>query len=67
MKGTKYGSMVVPGNPDLSNLMLLPDWKASPELNMPHGKKQLSTCDRPAKRNAEKCSPLRFSGSLPRP
>jgi hypothetical protein len=48
MKGTKYGSMVVPGNPDMSNLMLLLDWKASPELNMPHGKKQLSTCDRDA-------------------
>ncbi len=48
MKGTKYGSMVVPGNPDMSNLMLLLDWKASPELNMPHGKKQLSICDRDA-------------------
>ena len=48
MKGTKYGSMVEPGNPDMSNLMLLLDWKASPELNMPHGKKQLSICDRDA-------------------
>ena len=48
MKGTKYGPMVQPGNPDMSNLMLLLDWKASPELNMPHGKKQLSTCDRDA-------------------
>jgi mono/diheme cytochrome c family protein len=48
MKGTKYGSMVVPGNPDISNLMWLLDWKASPELNMPHGKKQLSVCDRDA-------------------
>jgi hypothetical protein len=48
MKGTKYGSMVEPGNPDMSNLMLLLDWKASPELNMPHGRKQLSTCDRDA-------------------
>ena len=48
MKGTKYGSMVEPGNPEMSNLMLLLDWKASPELNMPHGKKQLSVCDRDA-------------------
>lgn len=48
MKGTKYGSMVVPGDPDMSNLMWLLDWKASPELNMPHGKKQLSICDRDA-------------------
>jgi mono/diheme cytochrome c family protein len=48
MKGTKYGSMIEPGNPDMSNLMLLLDWKASPEINMPHGKKQLSICDRDA-------------------
>ena len=48
MKGTKYGPMVEPGNPDGSNLMWLLDWKASPELNMPHGKKQLSICDRDA-------------------
>jgi hypothetical protein len=40
--------MVVPGDPDMSNLMLLLDLKASPELNMPHGKKQLSICDRDA-------------------
>ncbi len=46
MKGTKYGPMVVPGNPDGSNLMLLVDWRASPKLRMPHGKKQLSTGDR---------------------
>jgi hypothetical protein len=48
MKGTKYGPMVVPGDPDTSNLILLLDWKASPELRMPHGKKKLSTCDRDA-------------------
>jgi mono/diheme cytochrome c family protein len=48
MKGTKYGSVVEPGNPDTSNLIWLLDWKASPELNMPHGKKQLSVCDRDA-------------------
>ncbi len=46
MKGTKYGAMVVPGDPEASNLMLLLDWRASPELRMPHGKKKLSTCDR---------------------
>ena len=48
MKGTKFGAMVVPGDPDSSNLMLLLDWRASPELRMPHGMKQLSTCDRNA-------------------
>jgi mono/diheme cytochrome c family protein len=46
MKGTKYGPMVIPGDPESSNLMLLLDWRASSELRMPHGKKQLSSCDR---------------------
>ena len=46
MKGTKFGAMVIPRDPDSSNLMLLLDWRASPALRMPHGKKQLSSCDR---------------------
>jgi hypothetical protein len=46
MKGTKFGPMVIPREPESSNLMLLLDWRASPALRMPHGKKQLSTCDR---------------------
>jgi len=46
MKGTKFGPMVIAGNPDASNLMWLLDWRATPALRMPHGKKQLSTCDR---------------------
>jgi hypothetical protein len=46
MKGTKHGPMVIPGDPDSSNLMWLLDWRASPELRMPHGSKKLSTCDR---------------------
>jgi mono/diheme cytochrome c family protein len=50
MKGTKFGPMVIPGDPESSNLMLLLDWRASPELRMPHGKKQLSSCDRNAVR-----------------
>ena len=48
MKGTKFGPMVIPGDPQSSNLMVLLDWRASPELRMPHGKKQLSSCDRNA-------------------
>ena len=48
MKGTKFGPMVIPGDPESSNLMLLLDWRASPDLRMPHGKKQLSPCDRNA-------------------
>jgi hypothetical protein len=46
MKGTKFGPMIIPGDPQSSNLMLLLDWRASPALRMPHGKKQLSSCDR---------------------
>ncbi len=46
MKGTKYGAMIVPGDPDTSNLMLLLDWRVSAQIRMPHGKKQLSICDR---------------------
>jgi len=48
MKGTKFGAMVVPRDPESSNLMWLLDWRASPEVRMPHGKKKLSTCDRNA-------------------
>lgn len=51
MKGTKFGPMVIPGDPESSNLMLLLDWRAAPELRMPHGKKQLSSCDRNAIRS----------------
>jgi hypothetical protein len=46
MKGTKFGAMVVPRDPEGSNLVRLLEWRASPQLRMPHGKKQLSTCDR---------------------
>jgi mono/diheme cytochrome c family protein len=46
MKGTRFGSVIVPGEPELSNLMVLLDWRASPKLRMPHGEKQLSACDR---------------------
>ncbi len=46
MKGTKFGKMVIPGDADSSNLMRLLDWNVSPQIRMPHGKKQLSSCDR---------------------
>ncbi len=51
MKGTKFGPMVIPGDPESSNLMLLLDWRAAPELRMPLGKKQLSSDDRNAIRS----------------
>ncbi|HUC62812.1 MAG TPA: c-type cytochrome domain-containing protein [Alphaproteobacteria bacterium] len=46
MKGSKFGPMVVPGSPETSNLMWLLDWRASPEMRMPHGKKKLPVCER---------------------
>jgi hypothetical protein len=48
MKGTKFGPMVIPGDPNFSSLMVLLDWRASPQLRMPHGSKKLSSCDRDA-------------------
>jgi mono/diheme cytochrome c family protein len=51
MKGTKYGAMVVPGNADYSNLMWLLDWRASPQLRMPHGQQQLPVAERDTIRN----------------
>jgi mono/diheme cytochrome c family protein len=48
MKGTKHGPMVIPKDPDSSNLIWLLDWRGSPATRMPHGKKKLSTCDRNA-------------------
>lgn len=51
MKGTKFGPMVIPRDPESSNLMVLLDWRASRELRMPHGRKKLSTCDRDAIRS----------------
>ncbi len=46
MKGTKHGPMITPGDPVTSNLVVLLDGKADKSLQMPHGKKKLSTCDR---------------------
>ena len=48
MKGTKFGPMVVPKDPDSSNLVWLLDWRGSAQTRMPHGKKKLSVCDRNA-------------------
>lgn len=44
MKGTKFGPMVLPGQPDASNLVVLIEGRASPEIRMPHGEKQLPSC-----------------------
>jgi len=47
MKGTKFGPIVVPGDTQTSNLIVLLDGRADKSIQMPHGtKKKLSTCDR---------------------
>lgn len=46
MKGTHHGPMVIPGDPLTSNLMVLIEGRADKSLQMPHGKKKLSSCDR---------------------
>jgi hypothetical protein len=46
MKGTKFGPMVVPKDLDSSNLLVLLDHRASPELRMPHNGARLSEADR---------------------
>jgi len=48
MAGTKFGPMVIAGDPQNSNLMRLLDWRVAPQVRMPHNKKQLSSCDRSA-------------------
>lgn len=44
MKGTKYGPIVVPGDPVTSNLNVLVEGRASPELRMPHDQRPLLRC-----------------------
>lgn len=41
MRGTKYGPIVVPGDPLTSNLMVLVEGRARPEVRMPHGQRPL--------------------------
>lgn len=42
MKGTKFGPMIIPGQPDSSNIIVLIDGKA--KLRMPFGHKALPSC-----------------------
>lgn len=44
MKGTKFGPMVIPGDPDASNLYILIQGLASPEIRMPFKHKPLPNC-----------------------
>ena len=44
MKGTKYGAVVIPGQPDSSTLIALVYGRTSPKIRMPFGHKPLPTC-----------------------
>jgi hypothetical protein len=37
MKGTKYGPMVIAGDSEGSNLIVLMEGRADPSISMPHG------------------------------
>jgi len=37
MKGTRYGAVVVPGDPQISALVMLMEGRADPSIKMPHG------------------------------
>ena len=42
MRGGKFGSFVVPGDPLTSTLNMLVEGRADPSIRMPHGREQLS-------------------------
>ncbi|MDA1089931.1 MAG: hypothetical protein O3A85_06435 [Proteobacteria bacterium] len=46
MKGTNFGAIVVPGNSFTSNLSVLIEGRARPEINMPHNRAPLSKWQR---------------------
>ncbi len=41
MQGTKYGPMVLPGRPFVSNLMVVLEGRADPKIQMPYHQKSL--------------------------
>ena len=44
MKGTKFGAVVIPGNPDTSSLIALVFGRTSSKIRMPFGHKPLPDC-----------------------
>lgn len=44
MKGTKFGAVVIPHDPDGSTLIALIDGRTSPKIRMPFHHKQLPNC-----------------------
>lgn len=45
MRGTQHGPIITPGNAFMSNLMVLIEGRAAPNLRMPHNEKPLSRCE----------------------
>ncbi|MCW8925870.1 MAG: hypothetical protein OQJ84_06405 [Xanthomonadales bacterium] len=39
MKGTKFGPMVIAGDPEGSNILVLMEGRADPSISMPHGQR----------------------------
>ncbi len=46
MKGTKHGPIVIPGDAFTSNLNVLVEGRAAKAIQMPHGEKKLTKCER---------------------
>ena len=51
LAGTRYGPMVVPGDPQSSNLLILIEGRADPSIQMPHGGKKMPAAEIEVLRN----------------
>jgi len=40
MKGARFGPMIIAGDPEGSNMIVLMEGRADPSISMPHGKQQ---------------------------
>ena len=45
MKGTSFGPMIIAGDPEGSNLLVLIEGRADPSISMPHGQKSIPKQD----------------------
>lgn len=46
MKGTKFGEIVIPGDPLSSTLTMLVEGRADPSIRMPHGDQELPDAEK---------------------
>ena len=46
MKGTRFGAIIIAGDPVSSALNMLVEGRADPSIKMPHGKEELSDADK---------------------